>query len=455
MADVDTSTGAPTTGAGPADPTVGRVAPEAGRGWARRLRRAVRGTDGDGWRWLAGWWLATRALTLLVLQAPAERGIIRDVRYYGTQLDALFGPAPVTEVLREYPAPAFTVFVPPRWAAEAAGLTYASVFIGLMVAIDALFTLALWRSSGRRPTPGVRVWLWLVPALGPLTFTRFDLVSAALAGGALLALAARRPLASGLLAAAGTAVKLWPAGLLPALLLGGRPLGRDRPARVLAGFAGLGVVAVAGTVAGGGTTRLLSPLTWQGDRGLQLETVWAVPPLWGRVFAPGTWSTPYTRFFAFQVEGPGVGALLVLSTVATAAGLALLGWLLWRAWRSTREAGAATPALVGLLAVAAACLLIVPNKTLSPQYLLWIGGALAALGATDPDEPLLPRLDVLLVVACLVTQVLYPLGYGMLTGPHWSNAIGAALLTARNGLLVAITVLVVLRVVRLTRRAAR
>ena len=75
----------------------------------------------------------------------------------------------------------------------------------------------------------------------------------------------------------------------------------------------------------------------------------------------------------------------------------------------------------------------------------WTAGSRAA------DVALL--LAVLVALTCLLTQVLYPLGYGMLTGPHWSNAIGAALLTARNGLLIAIAALVITRVVRLTRRA--
>ncbi|HYT10264.1 MAG TPA: glycosyltransferase 87 family protein [Mycobacteriales bacterium] len=427
-------------------------APGSPRFWAaaRRAVGAEAWTDGSARppRWIVGRWLSTRLLTMLILLP--ENNILGDVRYYARQVEALFGPPRVTVVLPEYPAPALAVFVPPWWAALGSRMMYLITFVLLMIAIDAAFTAALWRASGRRPTPGVRVWLLLVPCLGPLTFTRFDLVSAALAGAALLALAARRPVRSGLLAAAGAAVKLWPATLLPALLLH-----RDRPRRLLAGFAGLGLVALATTVAGGGTTRLLSPLTWQGQRGLQLETIWAVPLLWGRAVSPQTWSTPYTRFFAFQVEGPGAAALVTLSTVATVAALVLLGWLWWRAWRAGRRPdGSVRPAslsLVGLLAIAAACLLIVPNKTLSPQYLLWIGGLLAALGAVAPAEPVLPRLNLLIVLACVVTQVLYPLGYGMLTGPHWSNAIGAALLTARNGLLLAITVLAVRRVLVLTR----
>jgi hypothetical protein len=424
-------------------PGAGAAVREAGGAVREAVGAGPEAGGARGWAWIVRGWLVSRVLTFLIL--IPENNILGDVRYYARQLEALAGATPVTEVLREYPAPSLAVFAPPWWASASSRTTYLTLFVLLMVAIDAAFTAALWRSSGRRPTPGVRVWLVLVPCLGPLTFTRFDLVSAALAGAALLALAARRPLGAGLLAAAGAAVKLWPAALAPALLLH-----RDRPARVLAGFAGLGAVAVAATLTGGGTARLLSPLTWQGDRGLQIETIWAVPLLWGRAFSPQTWSTPYTRFFAFQVEGPGAAALTTLSTVATAAALGLLCWL-W--WRAARTGTPASLVLVGLLGLAAACLLILPNKTLSPQYLLWIGGLLAALGAVVPDEPLLPRLNLLVVVTCVLTQVLYPLGYGMLTGPHWSNALGAALLTARNGLLIAITVLVVARVVRLTRRA--
>jgi hypothetical protein len=391
---------------------------------------------------LGGWWVVTRVVTLLVLATPAEHGIIRDVYYYGDQLAAMFGGLPVTETLREYPLPAFAVFLTPHWLSEITPWTYASIFVALMLLLDAVFVAGLWQ-VGRGA--GVRLWLVLVPLLGPLTFTRFDLVSAVLAGFSLLALAARWAETSGVLAAAGAAVKLWPGGLLPALLVR-----RERPLRVLAGFVVFGVFTVVATLAAAGVTRLFSPLTWQGDRGLQLETVWAVPLLFARCFDSATWSTPYTRFFAFQVEGPGAGTLLRLSTIATAACVLLLVYLGWRAW----QAGPASLGLVGLLAVAAACLLIVPNKTLSPQYLLWIGGTLAALGATAPAERTVPRLNLLLLLACAVTQVIYPIGYGMLTGPHWSNAIGAGLLAIRDGLLIAITVIAVRRILALTRRPA-
>jgi hypothetical protein len=440
--------------AGRQDGPVSSGTTPAGQAEQTRAAAAPAGEPGQpaGRRWIVHRWLASRLLTLLILLP--ENNILGDVRYYGRQLDVLFSPVGVRGALPEYPVPSLAVFVPPWWAALGNRVAYLVTFVIAMIAIDAVFTAALWRAAGRRPGPGVWLWLLLVPCLGPLTFTRFDLVSAALAGGALLALAVRRPAATGVLAAAGAAVKLWPAALLPALLVprDGPRNGRGRlatAALVTAGLAGLVTLVAAGA------DRTLSPLTWQGDRGLQIESLFAVPLLWGRVVSPGTWATPYTRFFAFQVEGPGVRPLLALSTVCMVAAVAILGWLWWRVLRWDQRRPADALPVAGLLSIGTAGLLIITNKTLSPQYLLWLGGLLAALGCVAPTEPLVPRLNRLLLGTCLVTQVLYPIGYGMLTTESWANGIGVALLTARNGALVLLTVLALRRVVVLTRPAPR
>jgi hypothetical protein len=340
------------------------------------------------------------------------------------------------------------VFLPPWFAAGANKVAYLVTFVLFMVAIDAVFTAGLWRSSGRRPSPGVWLWLLLVPCLGPLTFTRFDLASAALGGGALLLLAARRPVATGVTTALGAAVKLWPAAMLPALLVRRPGRGRLLTAAVVVGAVALGL-----SLAIAGVDRTKSPLTWQGDRGLQIESLFALPLLWGRVFAPGTWDAPYTRFFAFQIEGPGTGVLLRVATITTAACLLVLVWLWWRALRREPAAEAVLP-VAGLLTIGTAGILILTNKTLSPQYLLWLGGLLAALGCVAPAEPLLARLNPMLIVTCLVTQVIYPIGYALLTGENAGSWFGVLLLTARNAALVWITVLALRRVVELTRRPA-
>jgi Glycosyltransferase family 87 len=396
-------------------------------------------------QWVVSRWVATRLITGLLL--VPESLIFGDVRYYARQLDALFGPAGVQDVLREYPAPALAVFVPPWWLAGGNRIAYVVTFVLLMVAVDAAFSAALWRAAKRRPAPGVRLWLLLAPLLGPLVFTRFDLVPATLAGAAVLALAASRPAGAGLLTAAGAAVKLWPAGLLPALLIP-----RAGRARLLAGFGAGVIVALGGTLLICGSSRLVSPLTWQDERGLQIESFFAVPLLWARAVQPSRWDVEYTRFFAYQIEGPGTGVLIRLSTLATIAAVVLLAWLWWRCMRSPADRGADPVTLAGLLSIAIACLLVMTNKTLSPQYLLWVGGLLAAVGCIRPAEPTVARMSALLLATCLVTQVIYPLAYHSVTEQSWTNVFGAALLTTRDGLLVAVAVVAVRRLHTLTRR---
>jgi hypothetical protein len=399
---------------------------------------------GPGARWIVARWLLTRLITMLIL--IPEKNILGDVRYYERQLHGLFSVVGVNGSLPEYPVPSLAVFLPPYWLGAGQEHPYEWVFVIMMILLDAGFTAALWRSAGRRPGPGVWLWLLLVPCLGPLTFSRFDLVSAALAGGALLSLAVRRAATTGVLAAAGAAVKLWPAALVPALLIRREGRGRLLTAAIVAG-------ALIGAVSLGlaGYDRVVSPLTWQGDRGLQIESLFAVPLLWGRVFSPSTWQTPYTRFYAFQVEGPGVRPLLALSTIAMVGMVLVLLWFWWRVLRWDQRRPADVLPVAGLLMLGTAGMLVVTNKTLSPQYLLWIGGLLAALGCVTPTEPLLPRLNRLLLATCLVTQILYPLGYGMLTGVNAGTWLGVLLLTARNGALIALTVLALRRVVVLTR----
>ena len=67
----------------------------------------------------------------------------------------------------------------------------------------------------------------------------------------------------------------------------------------------------------GGASRLFSPLTWQSGRGLQIESVWATPLMVARAFDPARWTVRYSTFQAYEVFGPGVSALLVVSTAAT------------------------------------------------------------------------------------------------------------------------------------------
>src|SRR5262249_26264598 len=137
-------------------------------------------------RW-AGW-LASRALTLLIL--VPEHKVFGDVRYYFTGLDTVFRGGPVGSVLPEYPAPVLAFLALPHLVSGHAVLAYLAGFVVLILAVDAALARALFRAAGRR-APGVTLWLCLPPLLGPMFLCRFDLLPAALAAGALLAVATR------------------------------------------------------------------------------------------------------------------------------------------------------------------------------------------------------------------------------------------------------------------------
>jgi uncharacterized membrane protein len=233
-----------------------------------------------------------------------------------------------------------------------------------------------------------------------------------LAGGALLA-ARRIPWVTGAFTGLGAAIKLWPALLLPAFL-------SYKPDRrvVAATFTGVGVGLALVSLLAGGWSRLISPLTWQSGRGLQIESIWATPLMIARAVAPSRWVVDISKFQAYEIFGPGVKILLTVSNIATVLGLAAIVALYLRAFRS----GTPSAVGVGLVVLSTVAIMIITNKTLSPQYLLWLGGPMAALlvlkksESTEPERVVLRRLAAQLLVLALLTHLVYPALYDGLLG---------------------------------------
>jgi hypothetical protein len=279
---------------------------------------------------------------------------------------------------------------------------------------------------------------------------RLDLLPAVLAGGALLA-ARRWPWITGALTGLGAAVKLWPALLFPSFLAH-RP---DRRA-VTGGFLVVGLGLAFLSLILGGWIRLVSPLTWQSDRGLQIESIWATPLMMARVVQPTEWIVDYSKFQAWEIFGPGVSPLLLLSNLATVAGLVVIVALNARAFRNPQP----TPGAIGLVVLATIAIMTISNKTLSPQYLLWLGGPMAALlilrsTATEPEKSTLRRLPIQLLLLAALTQLVYPLLYDGLLGRDGRAmiTISTLVITLRNLALVAFTVEVCRLAWRLLARA--
>jgi len=195
----------------------------------------------------------------------------------------------------------------------------------------------------------------------------------------------------------------------------------------------VGGLLLVATVAVAGWARLLSPLTYQAERGLQIESVAATPVMTAWWLVPGRWTVFYAPSKAFEITGPGVEMLLAASTLATLLYVVALGLAGWRLWQVRDRAGAATVVWWTLAAVTG---FVVTGKVLSPQYLLWLL-PVAAAGLVVADGRVLRSWTVGLLVASALTQVVFPTTYGAITtglgAPPWVPVVA---LVARNVLMI-------------------
>jgi hypothetical protein len=372
----------------------------------------------------------------LVILASFESFVVGDVYYYHRKINALFS-AGLDRTLYEYPTPVVWILWLPYGASLGNRVGYLVAFIIFMLALDALFTYALWRSAGRRHDTAIDFWLIFVPLIGPLSYLRFDMLPAVLAGGALLA-ARRKPWVTGALTGLGAAIKLWPALLIGAFM---SYRADRRPAGIAFVIVGFGLALI--SLIFGGWLRLISPLTWQSDRGLQIESIWATPLMLARAVKPDYWTVEMSRYQAYEIFGSGVDAWVMISNIATLFGLALIILLTIRAFRYDGS----TPVAIGFVIVAIIAIMTITNKTLSPQYLLWLGGPMAALLAFRPqalpgEQPAINRMAGQLLILALLTQLVYPLLYDSYLGlqGHVMIIIATIVTAIRNLALVAFTV---------------
>lgn len=381
-------------------------------------------------------WMGTR-LTMMGLMASVESLVKGDGTYYYQKVSQL-SKVGLTHTMPEYPTPVVWLLQLP-YLPGGYQSAYVKRFVALMLLVDLALTVWLWLRGRRTGSfAAANYWIIFIFLIGPLVFARFDIIPAFLAAAALLLLA-RHPAVSGGLVALGAAVKLWPALLITGLF-GNRSRGI-----VWLGFSVTGVVLVALSVAAAGWHRLLSPLTWQKDRGLQIESIWATPAMVYSLFYPDRYRIHVSQYNAFEIVGHSVPILLMLSTVATGLGGLVILALGLRAWLA-RGHDLYTGAMVMTAVIA---IMISTNKTLSPQYLVWLGGPLAVLLLTRSGR--LPVADRLLLVLALLmglqTQLCFPLFYDFVnnTNPGTGHTVMVLVLATRNLWMIVFTVLSIIR----------
>ncbi|MDM7890450.1 hypothetical protein [Curtobacterium caseinilyticum] len=337
----------------------------------------------------------------------------------------------------------YPVFAIVPMAAAALGGTAAigSGWLALMTLLDAVACAFLWRFRAFR----VRVvWWWLVflLALGPIALGRIDTVATALALVGVAFVVTRPAVASALFTAAAW-TKVWPAALVGVLLL----LRRGHRSAVVGGAAVVTGLIVLVDVLYGGAPHLLSFVSEQSDRALQIEAPLATPFMWAAALGVPGAAVYYNReILTFEVSGAGTHAAAALSTplmaVLVVGGVVLALLAVHRGARRTEVAP-----VLALLFVAA---LIAVNKVGSPQYVGWYAVPVVwgLVAGRVSARRFLPVAIGVLPMAVL-TQVIYPGFYErLLSVAPWIVTV----LTVRNTLELAVLVWAVVVLVRLVRR---
>jgi hypothetical protein len=368
-----------------------------------------------------------------------------DVIEYNTYAQAFWlSHPPLHQLPVEYPPLAIIPFsltlLPPLKDIQ-------TVFSLWMAAVVVVGYAGFLRFSTRRR--GLIYLLYLLVGSNAVLTARFDIVPALITLAALWATERKRFVLAYLLLAAGILLKLYPAFLLPIVMIahwqtvraahptavrwrdGFRALmasvTRDPAVRAVASGAALCVGAVALAfaaaiaIAGGAA---LSGFTYASDRPLQIESTPATL-LWLGTLV-GIPAHPEFSFVSLNMVGPLDVVLKPLSAVALVAGCLIVYWRQMR-HRLT----------VGQAVLACLCAVMVTNKIFSPQYIIWVLPIVAAVEG----------FSLIWVAIGLLTTLDFPIVYG-LRAPIWDSPFSwqfMPVIAARNLLLLYATLRAMLR----------
>ncbi len=307
---------------------------------------------------------------------------------------------------------------------------YGTTWLTIVMVLNAAALVSIIGVEERARRAAVAWWWMLFLVLvGPIALGRIDAITVPVALVAVM-LIADHPKWGGALLAVGAWIKVWPAGLLLAALVALRAR-----AAVLAAAVAVSMLVVAAGIALGGASALLTPITEQAGRGLQVESPISTVWLWAA--AAGEWASRvyYDQgILTWQVMGEGsaqaAAAMTPLLALAVLV-IVVLGVI------ATRR-GVDEVELFPVLALALVMALITVNKVGSPQFATWIavpivlGLAWQRWGGVRFTVP-----AVLALATAALTQVVYPVLYGSLLALDPRMLVA---LSARNLLYVALLV---------------
>ena len=259
--------------------------------------------------------------------------------------------------------------------------------------------------SVERPMDAAAIFAGLALAAVPLVVWRFDILPAFLSALALAIWVAGRAGWTGFTLGVGAMAKIYPVFLGPVFALAAVFEHRYRQVVAIAigGAIAVGLILAFPVLVAG--TKAFSYVFYQQDRGVEVEAL------------PGAIALFAHTFFRQPADDPGgfrsvAGHLAVPDGLATPTfifNLALLGLTVgacvYSFRRDVRETGAVQPQTLVTYLFATVMVVILTNKVLSPQYLVWLLPFMALLSG---------RQSLLLLAILVITVFIYPLNFASL-----------------------------------------
>ena len=284
---------------------------------------------------------------------------------------------------------------------------------GWMTLITAVDLVALWFISRIRIDAA---WFWLcyLVLLGPISISRMDSFSVAIALFGVYELVRRKLNSSTALFTISAAMKIWPiALLLPAISASKFRL------RIILAIAITGVSLLVVGLMLGGNASLFSFLSYQSNRGIQIESPIASWWIWSGELGLSNAGIYYDNLMmTFQVAGDGIPLISSLIGYAMFIALGITVWLSWRA----ALAGAKFQAILPIASLTAVLDLIVFNKVGSPQFATWLAVPIVLGILYGSANWKLPMFSV--IALGVTTYLIYPVFYDyILDAQTWALAI--------------------------------
>ena len=319
-------------------------------------------------------------LIVLILLNSISLPAANDVEiYYNYARRSLDGELPYRDFVIEYPPLALLFFLPPALVSYPFGFSLTSYTWWLHGEFFLLNLASLWliydllrtrQLSSAEQGSRLKLFTWGSVLISLYLLQRFDIGVAFLTLLALWFFQKNRPASLGVVLAVGTLAKLYPALLLPLVLGLYWYAARDRRAvaRCGVGF-GVAIVGLALPFVLTGFEGLKGFLVYQGERGVELESLFAGLIVLGSYMGL-THSLSMVEHGGLGLASEWVRPLATASTVITLLGLLVLIAFLWRDLRRNPPADR-----LGWLIRAASILIlwfVLANKVISPQYLIWL-----------------------------------------------------------------------------------